>query len=219
MRWWHFTSKRSKVSFTVRSLCSDLYAEGNVKSHSPFSHFPSQVPEHPNGQRFRQLQPEHGVLWALDHPVPTLHHLPLQEEAKEPPRRPQPPGGQLAPLLHLTKRCRHSQLLCTRAVRCQALRQWNSMRRCATKPTTAWLMTTDWVTAAKWPVGQSGRALPSCSAPRRRRGTDRAVSDLAVGEESEGLGEGGRSAALTKIQGRFACGKLLWFSEAPFPRP
>lgn len=55
--------------------------------------FPSQIPEYSSSQRFRQLQPEHGVLRALDHPVPTLHHLPLQEEAKEPPWRPQPPGG------------------------------------------------------------------------------------------------------------------------------
>lgn len=67
-----------------------------------FLFFPSQVTEHPNSQRLRQLQPEHGFLWALDHPVPTLHNFPLQEEAKESPRWPQPPGGQLAPLLRST---------------------------------------------------------------------------------------------------------------------
>lgn len=47
---------------------------------------PSQVSQHSDGQWFRQLQPEHGVLRAVDHPVQALHHLPLQEEAKEPPR-------------------------------------------------------------------------------------------------------------------------------------
>lgn len=50
-------------------------------------------------------------------------------------------------------------------------------------------MTTDWVTATKWLVGRSGRALPSCSAPKTR-GTGRAVTNRRVGEESKRTEEG-----------------------------
>lgn len=41
-------------------------------------------------------------------------------------------------------------------------------------------MTTDWVTATKSPVGQSGEALTSCSVPGKT-GQGRPVSDLNVG--------------------------------------
>lgn len=73
----------------------------------------------------------------------------------------------------LTKRYRQTQLLCTRAVRCRALRQWNSMRRYANKPTAEWLMTTDWVTATKWPVGRKWLGppmLPSTTEEGDRQG-------------------------------------------------
>lgn len=86
------------VKFCVYSKCIVFLFLTPPLLSLPLLLISPQVSQHPNSQRLRQLQPEHGVLRALDHPVPALHHLPLQEEAKEPPRRPQPPGGQLAPL-------------------------------------------------------------------------------------------------------------------------
>lgn len=90
----------------------------------------------------------------------------------------------------LTKQYRHPPLFCSRAVRCQALRQWNSLRRYANKPTTEWLMTTDWVNATKWSVCQSGHAFLTCSAPKRSGRAGRTVSDCTLGEENKRLDRG-----------------------------
>lgn len=72
-------AKREKKGRNLTSTCLKLYLTVLLS-------LSSQIRKHPHREWVGQLQPKHGVLGALDHPLSTFHHLPLQEEAQESPQ-------------------------------------------------------------------------------------------------------------------------------------